>query len=257
MQSPNAIPSSGDSSLSTKSCRAMNALSNAHAIPGEHCPNRTDTSSSASPELNCLQRGVSVEYALDESKQWYVLRVTYGRVIPAKLFLEEKGVTYYIPYHRTMKLVAGKRTWVLEPLLSNLLFVYASKEEIDMAVSTSQEKVHLSYYYNHFVTNEFGKNPPLTIDYATMLNFICVTSVDNRHIRVVQPQNCHYKSGDTVKIVDGEFKGVEGKVARVAGQQRVVVELADLCMVATAYIPTAFIELKEETNSNTTNETTT
>lgn len=89
-----------------------------------------------------------------------------------------------------------------------------------------------------------------------MLNFIRVTSVDNEHIRVMQPQNCHYKSGDTVRIVDGEFKGVEGKVARIAGQQRVVVELAGLCLVATAYIPTAFIELKEEANSNTTNETT-
>lgn len=234
----------------------MNALSNAHAMPGDKCPNRADASPSASPELNRSQAGVSVEYAPRKGKQWYVLRVTYGRVNPARLFLEEKGVTYYIPYHRVMKLVAGKRTWVSEPLLSNLLFVYAEKEEIGMAVNNPREQVHLSYYYNHFKTNEFGKNPPLTIDHATMLNFIRVTSVDNEHIRVVQPRNCHYKSGDTVRIVDGEFKGVEGKVARIAGQQRVVVELADPCLVATAYIPTAFIELKEETNANTANETT-
>ena len=234
----------------------MNALSNAHAMLGDKCPNSTETSPSASPELNCSQRGVSVEYTLEEGKLWYVLRVTYGRINPARLFLEEKGMAYYIPYHRVMKLRDGKRTWVSEPLLSNLLFVYARKEEIEWVVSSSREQTHLSYYYNHFATNEFGKNPPLTIDHASMLNFIRVTSVDNEHIRVVQPQNCHYKSGDTVRIVDGEFKGVEGRVARIAGQQRVVVELADLCLVATAYIPTAFIELKEETNANTTNETT-
>ena len=35
---------------------------------------------------------------------------------------------------------------------------------------------------------------------------------------------------------------VEGKVARVAGQQRVVIELPGVCLVATAYIPTAFIK---------------
>ena len=48
---------------------------------------------------------------------------------------------------------------------------------------------------------------------------------------------------DIVKIIDGEFKGVTGKVARIAGQQRVVVEIAGVCMVATAYIPSIFIKV--------------
>ena len=52
----------------------------------------------------------------------------------------------------------------------------------------------------------------------------------------------HYKSGDIVKVIDGEFKGVTGRVARIAGQQRVVVEISGLCLVATAYIPTDFIK---------------
>ena len=46
-----------------------------------------------------------------------------------------------------------------------------------------------------------------------------------------------------VKVIDGEFKGVTGKVARIAGQQRVVVKISGLCLVATAYIPTDFIEI--------------
>ena len=41
----------------------------------------------------------------------------------------------------------------------------------------------------------------------------------------------------------GDFKGVVGKVARIAGQQRIVVEISGLCLVATAYIPTDFIEI--------------
>lgn len=45
-----------------------------------------------------------------------------------------------------------------------------------------------------------------------------------------------------VKVIDGEFKGVTGRVARIAGQQRVVVEISGLCLVATAYIPTDFIK---------------
>ena len=43
-------------------------------------------------------------------------------------------------------------------------------------------------------------------------------------------------------VTDGLFKGVEGKVARVAGQQRVIVSLSKIGLISTAYIPTAFIE---------------
>lgn len=44
-----------------------------------------------------------------------------------------------------------------------------------------------------------------------------------------------------VRIVDGDFAGVVGRVARIAGQQRVAVEINGLCIVATAYIPKSFI----------------
>lgn len=49
--------------------------------------------------------------------------------------------------------------------------------------------------------------------------------------------NIQYKLGDNVIISDGEFKGVQGRVACIAGQQRVVVELFKGCLIVTAYIP--------------------
>lgn len=75
-----------------------------------------------------------------------------------------------------------------------------------------------------------------------MMNFIRITSIDNEHIKVVAPELCHYKNGDLVRVTEGDFAGVEGRVARVSGQQRVVVEIEGLCIVTTAYIPSAFIE---------------
>jgi len=45
-----------------------------------------------------------------------------------------------------------------------------------------------------------------------------------------------------VRVIDGDFRGVVGKVARVAGQQRVVLSITNVGLVSTAYIPTAFIE---------------
>ena len=83
----------------------------------------------------------------------------------------------------------------------------------------------------------------MTVSYQDMMNFIRVTNIRNEHIRLVEPQHCHYKSGDRVRIIEGDFAGIEGRVARVSGQQRVVIELPGVCLGATAYIPTAFIKI--------------
>ena len=45
-----------------------------------------------------------------------------------------------------------------------------------------------------------------------------------------------------MRVIDGKFKGVEGRVARYQGQQRVAVIVEDVLTMATAYLPTAFLE---------------
>lgn len=92
---------------------------------------------------------------------------------------------------------------------------------------------------------ETGKNPPVTIPDNEMLNFIKLTSVNSEHIMVLPPERCHFKSGDLVRVIDGAFTGVVGRVGRAAGQQRVIVVLEGVCNVATAYIPNDFIQIIE------------
>lgn len=186
--------------------------------------------------------GVSVRYVPDPNKKWFVLRASYHREKKAYDYLINIGIECFLPLHRTLKYIQGKRQFVVESYLPSLLFVYVSPEIIDHCIKNTPELHFLSYYYDHFTTNEDGKNPPLTVPYDQMMNFIKVASIDNRHIKLVKPENCHYKSGDMVRIIEGEFKGVEGRVARVAGQQRVVVEIEGICLISTAYIPNAFIE---------------
>ena len=51
-----------------------------------------------------------------------------------------------------------------------------------------------------------------------------------------------FEKGQLVKVIDGAFKGVIGRVARWQGQQRVGVVVDDLVTVVTAYVPSAFLE---------------
>lgn len=184
---------------------------------------------------------MSVRFAPDSNKKWYVLRASYGRAQKAAETFDSKSVEYHYPQHHVVKLVKGKKRRILEPLLPNFIFVYTTEEIMETLMKDAKINEFISYYYDHFKTDEYGKNPPLTIEYKRMMNFILVTSIDNEHTIVVGDRPCRFKSGETVRVVDGDFKGVEGRVARVASEQRVVVEIEGLCLIATAYIPTAFI----------------
>jgi transcription antitermination factor NusG len=89
--------------------------------------------------------------------------------------------------------------------------------------------------------DDHQKNPPLTISDEEMNRFIHATCNMNKHLLFVQPSQCHFRGGELVRVIDGPFAGVEGRVARVAGQQRVVISLSGIGLISTAYIPTAFI----------------
>ena len=209
---------------------------------GSSCPSARLTS--CTPSISKNKGGVSVENVPSGNKQWFVLRVTYGRIIKAQTFVEAKGLECYVPLHYKEIWKQGKRRIITEPLIPSFLFVHASAEQVDSLLQDKSIKpleniALLSYYYDHtsHCENSPTKNPPLVISDAAMDNFIRLTSIHNPHIIPVTSENIKYKLGDEVVITDGEFKDIRGRVARIAGQQRVLVELFDGCLVATAYVP--------------------
>ena len=199
---------------------------------------------SCTPSIQSNKNGVSVENVLDANKQWFVLRVSYGRIIKAKAFIEAKGLECYVPLRYKEVRKKGKKRIITEPLLSSFLFVHASAEQVvsllqDKSIKPFENRALLSYYYDHtsHCENAPTKNPPLVISASAMDNFIRLTTIHNPHIIPVTSENIMYKLGDEVVVTEGEFIGIHGRVARIAGQQRVVVELFEGCLIATAYVP--------------------
>ena len=205
---------------------------------GSSCPSARLTS--CTPSISKNKGGVSVENVPSETKRWFVLRVSYGRVIKAKAFVETKGLECYVPMRYKEVKKQGKKRIITEPLLPSFLFVYAAVEQVnsllqDKNIKILENRALLSFYYDHtsHCENEPNKNPPLVISNAAMDNFIRLTSIKNSHIIPVTSDRIQLKLGDYVVVTEGEFKDVQGRVARIAGQQRVVVELFDGCFVAT------------------------
>ena len=215
---------------------------------GSSCPSARFTS--CTPSIQENKGGVSVENVPSGNKQWFVLRVTYRRIIKAKAFIEAKGFECYVPLRYKEVWKQGKRRIITEPLIPSFIFVHASAEQVDSLlqdknIKALENRAMLSYYYDHtsHCENAPTKNPPLVISDTAMDNFIRLTSIHNPHIIPVTSENIKYKLGDEVVITEGEFKDIRGRVARIAGQQRVVVELFEGYLVATAYIPKDAIKI--------------
>lgn len=226
----------------------MNALINAHTHRGRNRSSYAGLTSNVLPEAQRSQTGVSSDYAQKANHEWFVLRITYNRIQKAHGIISASDIQSYMPMHYAIKKEIGKKKRILQPLLPNLLFVYATREAVNSIIKNKGAETSILKFYLDKTKplEENGKHPPLTIPFAAMTNFIKATSTNNDHVRIVSSEQCHYKSGDIVKVIAGEFEGVTGKVARIAGQQRVVVEISGLCLVATAYIPTDFIIKENE-----------
>ena len=210
---------------------------------GSSCPSAGLTSHTPSTSED-TRNGVSVENVPVGNKQWFVLRVSYGRIDKAKTFVEAKGIESYVPLRYKEVRKQGKKRIIPIPLLPSLIFIHASAEQVeallhDNKVVSNESRALLSYYFDHTIhcQNNPDRNPPLTIQDEAMNNFIRLTSIKNPHIIPVTSNSIQFKLGDNVVVTEGEFKGVHGRVARIAGQQRVIVELFDGCLVATAYVP--------------------
>ena len=214
----------------------MNALNNANIHESD---SRSGLASCAFPEAKNSKTGVSVRYVPSPDKSWYVFRILYGHARQvADQMVDDHEYPYLAMIWKDIR-KDGKRRRVLVPFL-NLLFAYVTPEQADNYVKNSR---FITYYYNHFETNAYGKNPPLTVSQRDMVPLVRTTSLLDEHVMEVDLKKCRFVSDDIVRVTYGPFEGVTGRVARINRQNRVVVHIKGLQSgLTTAYIPAYCLE---------------
>ena len=226
----------------------MDALSNARITVENSCNGPVPFTP---PMAEHSENGVSVEYVFDPNKRWYVLRASYGRSVKAADMLIDAGHYAYVARRYEYRMVNNHRRRELKELIPNIVFAYVGEREIRTLLSRRQEHPSplpalaaiTTFYYNHFA-GDGGMNPPLEVPVPQMLRFIEMTmSMDENIVYVSDSNIVHVKNDDYVLVNAGKFKGCMGRVVRIAGQQRVGLQLAELGWVATSYVPTAFLEV--------------
>ena len=229
-----------------------------HTLGGGEFPPCAGLTSNALPEAQSTvsaessQTGVSTRNAHIASKpkaqreadipHWYALRTTYGREKKAYDYLTAKGITAFYPTTNVVKLIKGKRKNVTESRLPNIFFAYGTEEQLKEYVYDNVNLPFLRFYYRHYHEgNKIIKTPLIVPDnQMDSLKIICAADADNTFVSLVKVPK--FEKGQLVKVIDGAFKGVTGRVARWQGQQRVAVIVDGLVTVCTAYVPSAFLE---------------
>lgn len=197
--------------------------------------------------------------ALDpDATVWFALRATYSRELKVQALLNERGLRTFVPmmWRRcpvkpgmTVKPVkpgmmgtpsSPTRSGIsrkLVPAVSNLCFVRWTKTALDSFIRSFGDASPVTYYWDRTA------NRPLTIPDKAMEDFIAVASTMDEDLIYITEISAKLREGQTVKVKEGPFKGVEGKIVRIRKSRRILVELPGMMAVASTYVAPEFLEI--------------
>ena len=233
------------------------AAPDVNTVGGGEIPPSAGLTSNALPEVQSYvaknsQTGVSTKNALSTTKKssnnpkepqlWYALRTTYGREKKAYDYMTAKGITAFLPTVNTIKMINGKRKSVTESRLPNIFFAYGTEEEIKAYVYDNVNLPFLRFYYRHKHEGKKIEKTPMIVPTSQIDSLKIICEAEAEDIIISHTEIPKFEKGQVVRIIDGAFKGVVGRIARYQGQQRVAVVMDELVTICTAYVPSAYIE---------------
>lgn len=194
---------------------------------------QTGVSTRNVPSRNIKQEDIS---------HWFALRTTYGREKKAyEYIVSHNGIAFY-PTITTEKVINGKKKLVEVSRLPNILFAYGTEEDVKFFVYDNVNLPFLRFYYNHIHRGAHVTKTPLIVPDNQIKSLQIICKNEESDTLILQEEVEKFQKGEKVRIIEGDFIGVTGIVARYHGQQRVGLVIEGLLTAVTAYIPTAFLE---------------
>ena len=171
---------------------------------------------------------------------WFALRATYSRELKIRNQLAERGVRTFVPMSWRKTVSTTHQTNIskkLVPAISSLCFVYWTKADIDQYIRSFGDVKPVNYYWDR------TKNAPVIVPDKAMEDFITVAASMDEGLVYLTDICPKLKEGQKVRVKEGPFKGVEGKIVRIRKSRRVLVELPDMVAVATTFITPNELEI--------------
>lgn len=165
---------------------------------------------------------------------WYAMRVTYGRELKIQAAMNGKFETFIPKCYKTVERF-GKRHYELTSCISNLLFVYGTKNQIEEERQKQAEiKNDKKWHLLNFIMNH--ENKMITVPNKQMEDFIRVSNLPAEELIPLELREGESLTGQRVKVIDGPLVGIEGFIKRIEGNKRVVVTIDGMLATALKFI---------------------
>ena len=166
-----------------------------------------------------------------QSIKWFAAKTKYSTAKTIKQLLERLKIEHYIPYRTVMIEKRGKKVKVEKPVLPNFVFI---RSDYATCLSLVNEYgLSMSYLLN-LETRQL-----LVVPDKQMQDFMFLLDFSEDAVQVI---NENIRQGDRVRVIKGDFAGIEGELIRIKGHKRVVIRLEGAFSLATTYIPGAYLE---------------
>lgn len=169
-------------------------------------------------------------------KNWFAIRITYGRELLLKDMLDVEKIENFIPMRYDYILKNGRRLRKLVPAIHNLVFVHSTRQRIDELKEKFGVKIPMRYVMNR------TSHQPIIIPDIQMRSFILVSGSYDEAVLYIEPTELALTKGQKVRITDGIFKGVIGEFVRIRHDRRVVVNIEGVMAIATTFVHSSLIE---------------
>ena len=166
----------------------------------------------------------------DNELRWYVAN-TCRQEKKIKQRLNTMGIENFIPFQQIARKIHGVDKLIEVPVIPNLVFIHTT---LKTCMSLIQDYAFDMRYLRDRETGNF-----LIVPDKQMNDFMFLLDLSKEMDELV---NENLKKGDKVRVIKGDFAGIEGELVRVKGHKRVVVRLEGVVSLATAYIPGSFLE---------------
>ena len=142
--------------------------------------------------------------------RWYAAKIKHQTEKNIIYFLEQAGIEYIIPQQD------GK------PVVPGLIFIHADHNRV---LSLRAESGYQISYFHDNINQGF-----LMISDEEMQQFLFLQRFADKFFYLPNPEKL--QGGEKVRVISGEFAGIEGELYRIKGHKRVVVRLGNLLSVA-------------------------
>lgn len=147
-------------------------------------------------------------------RKWYVLQTKPRNEKIVSIQLQQKEIEYFLPLTVKIRIWSDRKKKITVPLFSGYVFVHATEEERQRAISNTSGALKYIFY---------EKRPAVVSDKEIEIIKLAISEPEKISI-----EDKKIQKGDQIMVTHGIFKGMKGFVEEFRGNYKLTVNLEEL-----------------------------